>query len=162
MTTEQASFTVGDMVRAERHRRKLSQRALAKRAGRHYGEDGLHLVELPQDRRRVVVWAVHGRSDDARNPRSDDGDARNPRSEEEDDDLKHAENDPKETRETRGAHGNPRSENSVTCTDDDERGFRGFSGPVSREEKLSTEKNSTDRVRQTRETRAPADDSELF
>jgi transcriptional regulator with XRE-family HTH domain len=33
MTTEQASFTVGDMVRAERHRRKLSQRALAKRAG---------------------------------------------------------------------------------------------------------------------------------
>jgi len=137
-------------------------RALAKRAGRHYGEDGLHLVELPQDRRRVVVWAVHGRSDDARNPRSDDGDARNPRSEEEGDEPKHAEIDPKETRETRGGHRNPRPENSVTCTDDDERGFRGFSGPVSREEKLSTEKNSTDRVRQTRETREPADDSELF
>jgi len=33
-------------------------RALRRRAGRHYGEAGLHLVEYPLDRRKVAIYAV--------------------------------------------------------------------------------------------------------
>lgn len=33
MTTHEPAFTVGDMVRAERNKRRLTQRALAERAG---------------------------------------------------------------------------------------------------------------------------------
>jgi hypothetical protein len=32
--------------------------ALRKRAGRHYGADGLHIVSLPQDRRRTAIYSV--------------------------------------------------------------------------------------------------------
>jgi hypothetical protein len=32
--------------------------ALRKRTGRHYGASGLHLVEMPRDRRRVVIYSV--------------------------------------------------------------------------------------------------------
>lgn len=41
--------------------RRLSL-ALRKRAGRHYGPDGLHLVEMPRDRRNVAVYSVTDRS----------------------------------------------------------------------------------------------------
>lgn len=33
-------------------------RALRQRCGRHYGADGLHLVELPRDRRQVAIYSV--------------------------------------------------------------------------------------------------------
>ena len=36
--------------------------ALRKRCGRHYGKDGLHLVEMPRDRRRVAIYSVTNRS----------------------------------------------------------------------------------------------------
>ena len=35
--------------------------ALRKRTGRHYGADGLHLVEMPRDRRKVALYAVTAR-----------------------------------------------------------------------------------------------------
>lgn len=37
--------------------RRLSL-ALRRRCGRHYGDDGLHLVEMPRDRTKVAVYAV--------------------------------------------------------------------------------------------------------
>jgi hypothetical protein len=36
--------------------------ALRKRTGRHYGASGMHLVEMPRDRRRVVIYSVTKRS----------------------------------------------------------------------------------------------------
>lgn len=36
--------------------------ALRQRCGRHYGEDGLHLVDMPKDRRRVCVYTVTTRA----------------------------------------------------------------------------------------------------
>lgn len=36
--------------------------ALRKHSGRHYGPDGLHLTEMPRDRRRVAVYCVTDRS----------------------------------------------------------------------------------------------------
>lgn len=36
--------------------------ALRKRTGRHYGDAGLHLVEMPRDRRQVAIYAVTTRS----------------------------------------------------------------------------------------------------
>lgn len=32
--------------------------ALRKRVGRHYGTDGMHLVEMPRDRRQVAIYSV--------------------------------------------------------------------------------------------------------
>jgi hypothetical protein len=37
--------------------------ALRKRTGRHYGSNGLHLVEMPRDRRRVVIYSVATRAE---------------------------------------------------------------------------------------------------
>lgn len=37
--------------------RRLSL-ALRKRTGRHYGPDGLHLIEMPRDRRQVAIYSV--------------------------------------------------------------------------------------------------------
>lgn len=37
-------------------------RALRQRCGRHYGTDGLHLVEMPRDRRQVAIYSVTNRS----------------------------------------------------------------------------------------------------
>lgn len=37
-------------------------KALRKRSGRHYGAEGLHLIEMPRDRRRVAIFAVTNRS----------------------------------------------------------------------------------------------------
>jgi len=37
--------------------------ALRKRTGRHYGSTGLHLVEMPRDRRRVVIYSVTTRQE---------------------------------------------------------------------------------------------------
>lgn len=36
--------------------------SLRKRVGRHYGTGGLHLVDMPRDRRRVAVYSVTGRA----------------------------------------------------------------------------------------------------
>ncbi|MEJ7719806.1 MAG: hypothetical protein WKF58_04915 [Ilumatobacteraceae bacterium] len=41
--------------------RRLSL-AIRKRVGRHYGSDGLHVVQMPRDRRNVAVYAVTDRS----------------------------------------------------------------------------------------------------
>jgi hypothetical protein len=37
--------------------------ALRKRTGRHYGDAGLHLIEMPRDRRRVVIYSVTTRAE---------------------------------------------------------------------------------------------------
>gem|GEM_PF-546096 len=37
-------------------------RALRQRTGRHYGDEGLHLVEMPRDRRQVAIYSVTTRS----------------------------------------------------------------------------------------------------
>ncbi len=37
--------------------RRLGQ-ALRRRSGRHYGHDGMHLVEMPRDRRQVAIYTV--------------------------------------------------------------------------------------------------------
>lgn len=36
--------------------------ALRKRSGRHHGSEGLHLTEMPRDRRRVAIYSVTNRS----------------------------------------------------------------------------------------------------
>jgi hypothetical protein len=36
--------------------------ALRRRTGRHYGDAGLHIVEMPRDRRKLAIYAVSGRS----------------------------------------------------------------------------------------------------
>lgn len=38
-------------------------RALRSRCGRHYGGDGLHLVEMPRDRRQVAIYSVSRRGE---------------------------------------------------------------------------------------------------
>jgi hypothetical protein len=47
--------------------RRLGQQ-LRKRTGRHYGPDGLHLVELPRDRSKVAVYSVTMRDDAVTTP----------------------------------------------------------------------------------------------
>jgi hypothetical protein len=44
--------------------------ALRKRIGRHYGPDGLHLVEMPRDRRNVATYSVTARSGSLLAPRT--------------------------------------------------------------------------------------------
>jgi hypothetical protein len=54
-----------DELAGEFDRPQFSKRlgmALRKRVGRHYGPDGLHLVEMPRDRRRVAIFTVAERA----------------------------------------------------------------------------------------------------
>lgn len=54
-----------DDLSGEFDRPQFSKRlghALRKRVGRHYGAEGLHLVEMPRDRRRVAIFGVTTRS----------------------------------------------------------------------------------------------------
>jgi hypothetical protein len=37
-------------------------KALRRRTGRHYGAEGIHIVEMPRDRRQVAIWCVTTRS----------------------------------------------------------------------------------------------------
>lgn len=56
-----------DELAGEWGKGSFSQRlgqALRKRTGRHFGASGMHLVEMPRDRRRVVIYSVTKRSAD--------------------------------------------------------------------------------------------------
>lgn len=100
--------------------------ALRKRTGRHYGSDGLHLVELPRDRRQVAIWsvtdrAVHLFDDSARDV----------------DDI-------------------PRGATSLPGVSDSSAGSRDLPPHTPREKKLSTENRGGSRPARSRETSHPA------
>jgi hypothetical protein len=62
---ERLSGVLPDELSGEWGKASFSQRlgqALRRRTGRHYGAAGLHLVEMPRDRRRVVIYSVTKRS----------------------------------------------------------------------------------------------------
>lgn len=53
--------------------------ALRKRSGRHYGEAGLHLVEMPKDRRKISAYTVETRSSSRAFPHHPAAEARDAR-----------------------------------------------------------------------------------
>lgn len=60
-TGERILEALPDELAGEWGKGSFSQRlgqALRKRTGRHFGAAGLHLVEMPRDRRRVVIYSV--------------------------------------------------------------------------------------------------------
>ncbi|MGA0894400.1 MAG: bifunctional DNA primase/polymerase [Ilumatobacteraceae bacterium] len=64
-TGDQLVGSLPDELSGEWGKSTFTQRfgyALRKRTGRHYGSAGLHIVEMPRDRRRVAIYSVTTRT----------------------------------------------------------------------------------------------------
>ena len=55
---------LSDHIESSGFSKRLGQ-AIRRRAGRSYGDDGLHIVEMPRDRRKLAIYSVTSRSKQA-------------------------------------------------------------------------------------------------
>lgn len=146
--------------------------ALRKRCGRHYGGDGLHLVEMPRDRRAVAIYSVT-RRDAGVEPAERGSAGVAPVASENSPDAAHrAESRAglgSERGSTAGVEPTPARHDSVTSTDGIDRGSAGVVGGATREKKISTGSTGAhgffppSTPNNSRDSRTPAvDDEELF